>query len=166
MPKSAQARTPEPFAQGCADHLRAPQSNPLDGGETSVVSRGFQRFQRVDVQFLGDAFRKLRPDARDRPEPLFRLERPAKPPQLRPSSGRQHLGEGGPDRAADGGQRHQGFAAAGGEDFAERAVETLDDVGCVLVSRHAKRFRALLTKQLAIFTKHARHDRVLVQICR
>ena len=118
------------------------------------------------MQFVDNALREGRPDAGDRPEPLFRLERPAKPLQLRPSSGHQHLGDCGPNRAADGGQRHQGFAAAGGEHLAERAVETLNDVGRVLVSGSAKRFRALLTKQLAIFAKHARDDRVLVQICR
>ena len=102
--------------------------------------RHFKRLQGVDVQVVRQAARQLGVDAWNGQKLLFGLQCAAKTLQLRPSAGGQHLRQSRGDRAPNGGQRYEAFAASGREYVADRPVEAFDDGGRVLVSRDPEPF--------------------------
>lgn len=74
------------------------------------MHRLFEVLQAFETRILGEAMREFNADSRNRPEKGFWRQFAAKPFQLRPMTGREHLGDRACDARADGGKGDQARA--------------------------------------------------------
>jgi hypothetical protein len=117
------------------------------------VGCDFQGLERLYVKVVVEPGGKFRSDPRNGPEQGFGLERAAQPVELRPPAGRDQLGEGGGNAAADVRQRDQGFAAPGCENTADRLVEVVDRICRPMVGGDAEAIGVLLGEQIGLFAQ-------------
>jgi hypothetical protein len=108
----------------------------------------FQRFERVDVQFLVDAFGEPVAESRHRREQLHGIRSAAQPFELRPAPGARHLEQCGGDATPDAGQSLESGNALSLDDRGQFLGQPEDRVGRPAVGRDPERIGALGVQQV------------------
>ena len=105
-------------------------------------------FERFDAERIVNPLRELRTDPRNRLEQRRWIEGAAQPLELRPTTGLEHLGNGGRDADADARERIEPVTSLHGEQSAQAAVEPVDGVGGLAIGADAERVRSLRLQKL------------------
>src|SRR6185437_7172106 len=147
------AWTLQEFAERGADRVGAPRADAGYAVEPPVVACRLQPFERLDAQRLVNARGERGSDARKRAEEPRGVDLALQALELRPATGRQHLGDRPGNARADAWQRVEPDAPLVAEDLADASRMSLDGVRCAPVGTDAERVGALCLQQLGSLAK-------------
>ena len=133
------APAPDPsqhLSQGGAPSGRAARSHARHALEPAVVGRGLEPLERVHVQLVVDAPRKLQTQSRHGLEDLLGIGGAPQPLELRPAPGHEHLRDRRGDAQAHAGNAVEPSHPFGIEDGAHAAGVVREGIGGIAVSAH------------------------------